>query len=484
MLRDAVSRNLKSILFEAKDFAWGTSSRSTKLVHGGVRYLENLEFGLVAESTRERARLWNLAPTLVKPLRFLFPAYKYSRVPLWKLRIGLWLYDLLSLFRSPGLHKTLSPAKLKTAEPALGQDELVGAIAYWDGATDDSLLTLANIQDARSMGAQAMSRCRVSKITLGGPTTPHTVHIEDMETKNVYVVQTKSFCMATGPWTDQSLSDCLGIRDSRLMATTRGSHIVVNQKTLPLNNAVVLFHPEDGRVLFGIPWGESTVVGTTDIYDQESPDKVRISSAEIDYLIKAAAFYFPQHPITRKDITSAWSGLRPLLAPQKNAKASDVSRDHFLKWAPEGFFILTGGKLTTHREMAEQGVDLLLEETSRWAQPIADYVPTGTRNRPLPPITIPGDLHNPRLGQSEATAISFETMKEILLTQDVMHLEDFLVRRTEIFYKEPNNGLDLLEKLRPVFVATLGWSDAKWLEECQAYRGYVNYNFLDSLNNI
>ncbi|MEO5668536.1 MAG: glycerol-3-phosphate dehydrogenase/oxidase [Bdellovibrionota bacterium] len=484
--REAQTRGLSCLLVEKGDFAGGTSSRSSKLVHGGVRYLEQFEFGLVKESTRERALLWKNAPQLVTPMPFLFPAFAESRVPLWKLAAGLWLYDTLALFRLPSLHKSFLKARTLVEEPGLRSEGLRGAIRYWDGATDDALLTLANIIDARAEGCVALSRVRAEEFhlrTTGGEAT-HEAILKDVLSGDSLKVHFRSVVVAGGPWTDALLATS-GLSFPKLMATTRGSHIVVPFNKLPSRNAVVMTHPKDGRVLFTIPFGEFTVIGTTDLFDKDAPEKVAINSEEVQYLIDSARAYFPAHPLSFDDVVSTWSGLRPLIAPPDTASASQISREHHLEWRDEGIVVIAGGKLTTHREMAEQTVDTLLRKASSWKNPLGGgFRPSKTMRRKFPRIRMPissAEHTNEPLGTSEAARLSVAQIQEICATLAVLSLEDLLVRRTQIFYKEPHNGWLLLTKLKPILCEALEWDESEWTTQVEAYRGYVEKNVLAPL---
>jgi glycerol-3-phosphate dehydrogenase len=485
--REASTRGLRCLLVEKGDFASGTSSRSSKLVHGGVRYLEQYEFSLVMESTRERARLWKLAPQLVKPLPFIFPAYKTSRVPLWKLNLGLWLYDLLALFRTPTMHHMYLRNKCLREEPHMRSEGLSGGIFYWDAATDDSLITLANIIDARSEGCTALSRVSYVKAELNSSNgeKPHTITLKDEVTGEEFQSYCRTIVTAGGPWTDTLLAQT-GLSFPKLMLTTRGSHIVVPAQKLPAKHALVMIHPKDERVLFSIPWGEFTVVGTTDLFDAGAPEKVVINKEEVRYLIDSAAYYYPEHPLTEEDVVSTWSGLRPLIAPPENADASEISREHHLEWRDQGLVVIAGGKLTTHREMAEQSIDLLLFKTAAWNKPFGRVArKSRTGNRPFPqlvhPLPAEKSAQHPRLGKSEATAFSLEHLSEICRTQMVMSLEDLFVRRTEIFYKEPHNGWLLLDSLKETICKALNWNESDWKKAVSDYRDYIDYNVLQPL---
>lgn len=474
--RDAAMRGLSVLLLEKNDFAWGTSSKSSKLVHGGVRYLENLEFKLVFESTRERALLWANAPDLCKPIPFLFPAFKDSRVPLFFLNLGLWLYDMLSLFRSPSLHKKYSAKDCRQKEPVLGQKDLRGAIFYWDGATDDALLTLANVIDATAQGATCISRAEVSHVEWHHPSA-HQVHIKDNLSNETFAASARVVIGAAGPWTDELHTRLEVFDDHSRMAPTRGSHLVVKKNKLPVEHAIVMTHPRDGRVLFAIPWDDHTMIGTTDIFDSSSPDQVEMTPDECTYLVNACAHFFPQHLFGVHDVVSTWTGLRPLLAPAKNASASEVSREHELKWDERGYLYITGGKLTTHREMAKEAVDRALYKTLDWAVPLAEAVPQcPTKHAPFPPLPqISKSVHR-HFNVDHLTTDDEALVRQLIRTQMILHLEDFLVRRTEIFYKHPDNGTGLVPHLRNVFCEELGLNDRQWAAQVSDYEKFLERN--------
>jgi len=484
--REAATRGLSVLVVEKYDFASGTSSRSSKLVHGGVRYLEQFEFGLVMESTRERAMLWENAPQLVHPVPFLFPAFKESRVPLWKLAAGLWLYDLLALFRTPSMHKTYLKERCLREEPALRKEGLRGAIFYWDGATDDSLLTMANLIDARSENATVISRASAESFDLkaAGGDAPHEITLRDTLKNETFRVHARSIVVAGGPWTDALLSKS-GLRFPKLIATTRGSHIVVPFAKLPAKHATVMTHPKDGRVLFTIPWGDFTILGTTDIFDADAPEKVAITASEVNYLIDSTRTYYPDHLLSPEDVVSTWSGLRPLIAPPDSASASQISREHHLEWRDEGVVVIAGGKLTTHREMAEQTVDLLLRKSASWRSPLGrGFVRSKTSERKFPRLALPlpqGTEPTP-LGESEASAFTIEQIREICRTLAVLSIEDLFVRRTQIFYKEPSNGWLLLPKLKRALCEELDWNEVDWKIQVESYRAYLETNVLKPLS--
>lgn len=489
--RDAAMRGLSVCLVEKKDFAWGTSSRSSKLVHGGVRYLEHFEFALVQESTRERALLWKLAPQLVKPIKFLFPSFKSSRVSLWQLNIGLWMYDIIAKFKVPELHKKYSRKKVNEIEPVLEKDDLTGAIMYYDGATDDARLTLANIIDAYNAGANTLSRVELTKVEWNDNThknlkKAHTITLKDSLTEEEFETHARSIVCAAGPWTDELLGTVgKANKDKKLLAPTRGSHIVVPHQKLPVNHAIAMTHPVDKRVLFTIPWGDFTVLGTTDLYDEESPDKTHITSDEIDYLIKAAKDYYPSCSLSKDDVVSVWSGLRPLLAPPDSKSASDVSREHHLEWREPGLLLIAGGKLTTYRQMAQLVVDRLITETQKWKTPLSSTIgECNTAEVLLHKFAYPDEdsLNKDFIGESEGGQLTLVDVKGICQTQMVLTLEDLLVRRTHIYYKEPKNGWGLVPKIKDTVCDALNWDEETWKKNVEDYKNYLQVTTLNALN--
>jgi glycerol-3-phosphate dehydrogenase len=476
--REAALRGLKTLLVEKNDFAFGTSSRSSKLVHGGVRYLENYEFHLVFESTQERALLWKNCPQLCQPLPFIFPAFTYSRVPLWKLNLGLWLYDILASFKVPSLHQCWRKKKALEKEPLLKAKDLTGAIFYWDGATDDARLTLANAIDAHNSGAHLATRTEVTSVIWSDKVSEgeaHTAKLRDVLSGEDFEVRARCIVSATGPWTDLSSEKMGSPSPSPLLAATRGSHIVVDKAKVPVNNAVVILHPQDQRVLFAIPWGDFTILGTTDIFDKSNPDDVAISPEEIDYLIAAAKDYFPGCTLQGShDVVSVWSGLRPLLKPPASANEGQVSREHHIEWKRAGFLIVAGGKLTTYRKMAEDVVLKILSGTSVWPTPLKKKAPEiSTKKRPLPFLNFPRAQVEHPLGKSEGARFDLSDIAGMCREQMVLSLEDLLVRRTHAYYKERDHGLSFLPAIKETLCRELEWNDEEWSRQVAAYEAFL-----------
>lgn len=368
--RDAAVRGLSVALLDKGDLASGTSQTSSKLIHGGLRYLEQLELGLVREGVRERAVLGRNAPHLARPLPFVFPVYRDGRVGMIEVAIGMWAYDALSLFTNYKRHQMLSRRRLMKQEPSLRDAGLKGGALYYDCMTDDGRLTLETALDAEAHGAVIVTHAEVLSLTRDATHTTRGVSVRDRlddqgltgqgQASAPFEVRAKVVIVAAGPWTDRVLKDARG-GELPLLRPTKGAHIVLDGPRLPVKSAIVLTSPEDGRVLFAIPWGARTIVGTTDT-DESDPDSVEASAADVDYLLRSANHYFPGVRGTPADVISTWAGLRPLMGDGGGTHASDVSREHAILSIDPGLLAIAGGKLTTYRLMAEQAVDKALDK--------------------------------------------------------------------------------------------------------------------------
>jgi glycerol-3-phosphate dehydrogenase len=354
--RDATMRNLKVALLEKRDFGSGTSSRSSKLIHGGLRYLQHAQFKLVFEGTSERSLLIGLAPHLVRPIPFLMPTYKGQFPGLAMMDAGLWIYDALAKFRVHRHTKHRARA-IAEREPQLNRAKLTGGIIYYDAVTDDARLTLENVVESGELGAAVLNYARVEGVQRKGARVS-AVEVEDLLGGGTVTVKGRVFVNATGPWSDDTLQR-LGEAQGRRLRPTKGTHILVDRERLPANHAVVMA-THDKRITFTIPWAKRTVIGTTDTDYDGDPDRVVASGADVDYLLRVANHYFPSTKLTRADVLATWAGLRPLIAAD-SVKTSDVSREHELFTEPGGVLTITGGKLTTYRRMAREVVDAAIE---------------------------------------------------------------------------------------------------------------------------
>lgn len=518
--RDAARRGLSTALIEMRDLAYGTSSRSSKLVHGGLRYLEHYEFSLVFEAVSERRILMDIAPHLVNPMGFLFPVYSSSRRRLWFINAGMWLYDGLSLFRSPKLHHTLKPGEVEEQEPALLTEGLTGAPLYYDCSTDDARLTLETALDAAKVGAKIATWARVVSFVKDGRARIVGAVVEDTIGGGLKEIRAHSVINATGPWTDRTVAMSKTLGGGPLLRPTKGVHIVVVHDKLPVQHAVVALHPDDGRVLFAIPWGDRTYIGTTDTDYEGDPGEVAATSEDVDYLLEAAAAYFPRHLLARQDVIATWAGLRPLMAPPQTSHDLDesaVSREHRIVVGQDGLITIAGGKLTTYRRMAAEVVD-----TAEKLLRLANQLPSGlrparTEDEPLPgAVGWPEDDDHAAVGariqaasegrlsaeQGQHLANTYgmlglqlaarvvtepalaapliEGRPEILAQVDwaveqelAARLPDVMVRRTQLFYRDPDQGLGAAPAVAQRMGELLGWSDTRRAEEIALYEQIV-----------
>jgi glycerol-3-phosphate dehydrogenase len=398
---DAAARGLTTALVEAEDFAKGTSSRATKLVHGGVRYLAQGDVPLVREALRERALLLANAPHLAQPLAFVVPAYGW-RGRLWEipfLRTGLGLYDLLAGHSRLGPTACIGRRGLLAAAPGVQAEGLVGGIRYWDGQFDDARLAVALARTAIRHGACVVNHCRVTGLVHEGPAAKRRVAgvvAEDRETGRTFTVPARCVVNATGVWVDAVRRfDEADARD--MVAPSQGVHVVVERSFYPSDQALLVPRTTDGRVLFAVPWLGRVILGTTDQPRHDLPLEPRPLDTEIDFILAEAARYLARPP-GRADIRSAWAGLRPLVKPVATADTKRISREHSIVISPHGLVTVTGGKWTTYRAMAE---DVLAACSGRGLVPARPAGVTRTLKlvgapagcAVIPPLSAPPGLH-------------------------------------------------------------------------------------------
>lgn len=462
--RDAVMRGLSVALIDKGDFASGTSSRSSRLIHGGVRYLEHGHIHLVFEASAERRRLLRLAPHLVRPLTFTWPVYDGQRLPLWKLDAGLTLYDALALFRNVGRHHRLSAHELSPLEPTLRTRLLRGGVRYFDAATDDARLTLANVLDARAHGAIAANHVVFAGVGPDGGGL-RVARVWDALSGDRFTVRARAFVNATGPWSD-AVRQIEGGRGGARVQGSKGAHIAVERDRVGNRDAVTMLHPVDGRVLFALPAGGHTIFGTTDTFTSASPDEVRASAADVEYLLAAANWHFPEARLRGDDVIAAWAGIRPLM-PTSGSEGS-ASREHAIKRSVRGTVTITGGKLTTYRVMARQTVDVL----QRALGARLGGAPTG--KLPLPGGDAPepgGDVVVPGLPYRMG-GVARSVEQEFACT-----LGDLLIRRTHIAFETRDNGRSAARRVLSEVAASCEWDKARQTRELERYDAEVDRVF-------
>ncbi|HCP46669.1 MAG TPA: glycerol-3-phosphate dehydrogenase, partial [Deltaproteobacteria bacterium] len=348
--RDAAMRGLRTVLVEKGDIASGTSSASSKLVHGGLRYLEQGAIGLVFESVTERHRLRLLAPHLVRPLPFVFPVYGKKPRPLWMVRLGLWMYDAMALFRAYRLHRGFGSKRTTELEPTLRRDGLDGCVLYYDCLTDDARLTLETARAAHEAGAWILSYSEAVDLIVDRRQVTGVEVVDRLHGMKARI-QARAVVNATGPWSDRTV----GLRGDRprMLRPTKGIHLVVARDRLPVQHAVVISNSEDQRVVFAVPWGNRVMLGTTDTDYTGDYDQVHSERDEIDYLLALTNRYFPESDLGPADVLGTFAGLRPLVGGEGTGP-SDVSREHTIRVEDDGLISVAGGKLTTYRLMAAE----------------------------------------------------------------------------------------------------------------------------------
>ncbi len=349
---EAAARGYRTLLLEQHDFAKGTSSRSTKLVHGGVRYLQQGNVSLVLEALRERGRLLQNAPHLVHDLRFVVPSYDWWEGPFYG--IGLKLYDLLAGRAGFGPSVRLSRQETLAFLPTLESDGLRGGVQYYDGQFDDARLAVNMAQTAVDLGATVLNYVQVTALTRQGDVVAGVV-ARDLEGRREYELEARVVVNATGIFTDaiRRLDDP---QAPPMLRLSQGVHIVLDRAFLPTDTAIMVPRTDDGRVLFAIPWHQRVLIGTTDTPVEAAVLEPRPLDEEWDFLLTHAARYLSKDP-TPADVLSTFAGLRPLVGNGQNGGTASLSRDHTLHIDRSGLVTITGGKWTTYRKMAEDTID-------------------------------------------------------------------------------------------------------------------------------
>ena len=421
--RDAAMRGLKVLLLDKGDIGGGTSSWSTRLIHGGLRYLEHGELGLVRESLRERVCLMNIAPHLVRPLRILVPIYKHARRGVWTIRAGMIAYDLFSFSRLLPRHCMLSAVETLQQAPGLNREGLVGAAVCFDAQVEYAeRLVLENALSALEHGATVITYARVDKLQIEGRNVCGVEYsLVQSPTSNVQspksevqdgmsrgeegglapaltatargVATARIVINAAGPWIDQVLEESAGY-SPRIIGGTKGSHLIVAPFAGAPDIAIYVEAETDRRPFFIIPWNGNYLIGTTDIRYDGNPDDVRIETEEVEYLLRETNRVIPRAQLTREQIIYTYSGVRPL--PFVNEKdEQSITRKHFIRRHPhfDNLFSIVGGKLTTYRSLAEETVDLIFKKLGR-------SMPTCTTDQ----VALPGAIAQPSLRSTGAVA--------------------------------------------------------------------------------
>jgi len=506
--RDAALRGFRTAVVDKGDFANGTSSHSSRLIHGGLRYLEQYEFHLVREASRERRVLLNVAPHLVHPLAFVLPSYRGARVPAWRLRAGLWLYDLLAGFRNVRLHRWLGRKATLRLEPGLRDTDLQGAALYFDAQTDDARLTLATMRAAAQAGALVASHADVTAL-LKPDGRIRGAAVRDVLSGQEYGVRALVVVNATGPWADQLRR--LEAPDAEpLLRLTKGAHVAVPRQRVGHVRAMTLTSPLDGRVMFVLPWGDLSYIGTTDTDEDTSPDDVHATGEDVIYLLRSANWFFPTARLSPRDVVATWAGLRPLLrAGALDVAPSATSREHRVVEGPGGLLTIAGGKLTTYRLMARDVVDRVaarlhaLDGRPRAPRAPTDRLPLpGGETADLDGLVKAATQRGARESTarylvgaygSEAAAVLNLVERDRALGQPIvagrpevwaevthaveremaLRLSDVLIRRLHLFYATRDQGVSAAGAVADRMAAALGWDATRRDAELSDYRAQV-----------
>lgn len=502
--RDAAMRGLKCLLLEKSDFASGTSSNSSKLVHGGLRYLEYFNFRLVYEGCRERyILLKKTAPHLVRAIRFVFPFYKGAQKPRWLIAIGLALYGLLAIFRNIHLFRFISTKKLFEEEPYLRKEECVGGLSYYDCKCMDSRLVIDTIKSAAENGTRTFNYCEATKLDFA----KNSVQVSAIDRINgeTYLFNARMAVNAGGAWADDILEKSGDTKKFNLQLAT-GIHLVFSKEKLPVNNTLLVEVPEDGRAIFFIPWKKNIIVGTTDKYYDGDRDKISVRPDSIDYLLRTVNHYFPAANLERGDVRSAYSGVRTLIAGVSGKSEDEAPRDEVILVDGRGVVSIAGGKLTTYRAMAKKAVEAAIssffkdrnlkpcgtispisggdmDEVTRLKKERCDFLKAGQleilceRYGSNASKILDYCKAEPELCSYISPDVSYcwAELKYFVEHEFCEKLTDIMFRRSQIYLFETDNGVPIARNVAAYIGNLKGWDEQRIDEEVSQYRGWVGF---------
>jgi glycerol-3-phosphate dehydrogenase len=488
IFREASRMGLKIVLIEQRDFAWGTSSRSSKLVHGGLRYLKEGHFLMTKIAVEEREKLLKEAPGLVESLGFLLPIYEDQRPGKRTMQVGLSLYDIMARERQ---HRWYDAEDFLQMIPYITPHRLKGGFHFMDAQVDDSRLVLRLINEAVASGARALNYTSVHHIIRNNESHVVGVEVEDVETHETTNFFSPAVINATGSWAEKLHPSP---EPQRQLRPLRGSHLVFPAAVLPLREGVSFMHPLDNRAVFVVPWEGAVLVGTTDLdHPQDLSIEPNITEAEVSYLMEGIQTIFPSLDISLTDCLCAFAGIRPVLSEGK-LKPSEESREHVV-WVDQGLVTVTGGKLTTFRRLAQDALKAAKpflppgQATDRKA-PIFSATPeTPDRNYGLPPETW-RRLYG-RYGRAAETIVQSAAAEEletisgthtlwaelpyVAAHEQIRHLSDLLLRRVRIGLLTPEGGKAYLDRIQRICKDALPWDRWRWKKEIRMYLEQWNH---------
>jgi glycerol-3-phosphate dehydrogenase len=502
---DAASRGLKTALVEKNDFAFGTSSRSTKLIHGGLRYLKQLEFGLVKEVGSERAVVHRLARHLVVPEKMLLPLSEKKGLGYWLTSIGLKIYDWLAGVRPEDQRRMLTKLQTLKSEPLLRKDDVKGGAIYAEYRTDDARLTIEIVKAAVSHGADVLSYATAIDFVYTGDQVAG-IKVRDGITSDEFVMHSKVVVSAAGPWVDE-LREINKSKTGKRLHLTKGVHIVVAHSRLPVRQAIY-FDVDDGRMIFAIPRGRTTYIGTTDTTYNGDKDRVITTRDDAQYLVAAVNSTFPSVKLSLDDIESSWAGLRPLIH-EEGKSASELSRKDEIFESGSGLISIAGGKLTGYRKMAERVVNLVIKkhfdgrnfescttdqiklaastfssvkDVKKFAQSISAKL--GTSGSPaaasylVENFGMQADEIIRRVGTFNSLQPELALLKAQLSFciqhEMVCNLQDFFVRRTGLIYFDIHQVEKWKQEIAKECATIFGWDNSKTSLELKALESLIS----------
>jgi glycerol-3-phosphate dehydrogenase len=456
ILLEAARRGLDTLLVEQRDFAWGTSSRSSKMVHGGLRYIAQGDIRLTRHALLERERLIRDLPELVVRQPYLFPVHSGQFPGRWAMKAVLWLYDRLAGIRD---HRWLRRETVLERAPGLDPHGLRGAMCYTDSLTDDARLVVRTLHEAAAEGGQACNYQKVTGVTRHGDIFHATV--QDALDGSEHVIKARRVVNATGAWADR-LSGAPG-----KVRPLRGSHLFIPRERLPIDDCLTVMHPDDKRPVFVFPWEGTTCIGTTDLDHGDDMDwEPRCSTVEVDYLLRLVNSQFPDLALRRADIISTMAGVRPVISSGEGVDPSKERRDHAV-WEHDGVVTVSGGKLTTFRLIALDALHAagLLDDTAHRRakrskapifRPRSIPVSSGHPLRPWPTVSE---------GESE--------IAWMLENEMIVHLDDLMLRRTRLGNLRPDGDAAELDRIGALCREILGWDMERWQSELHRYQSII-----------
>jgi glycerol-3-phosphate dehydrogenase len=471
--RDAAMRGLRVGLVEQYDLAFGTSSRSTRLLHGGLRYLAQGHIGLVYQSSHEKKIVHRIAPHISRPLPIIFPTYRLTQWPFWKLRIGVKIYDLLCGGRNLGPSYGLSAGETLARVPGLNPYDLTGAVRYFDSQSNDARLVIDTLRSAAGHGAIVANYLRLETALAGK--NRWECKLRDTFADRTHRIFARTVVNACGPWSATLPNSSVRLR------LTKGVHLVIDRKKLNVPDAVMVTKGE--RTLFVIPWGERSILGSTDT-DYDGPlDDVRTEPDDVRYVLEVINHYFPEAKITPADILSTWAGLRPLIALGHKGSPSDISRSHQIRMPKPGWIDVAGGKLTTYRLIGEQVVDRVFKHLGKITPPcktaeeplLENVVHIGmdqgaTNGRGF---TKGEDVSSQRIESGVLPPpVCREVVEHYCRDEWAVHLDDVMIRRTSWHYYL-DNPLETVQQVAAWMTEICAWDAPRQESELSRYRRQV-----------